>query len=393
METSKSLVRELNRRRVLEEVFSKGPISRSQVSKNLKLNKVTVSEIVAELIDEELFEELGRGDSSSRGGRKPTMLMLNANFGYVLSFDMGFNYIDVMMNRIDGSIISFAHHRVGEISIEERLDFIDITGHQLTAQAPVGHGLLGVSVAIHGIVHENQVLYTPYIDFKDIDVAKVLTERFQVPVLLQNEANLSAIYQRDFESQSEVDNLVCISIHKGIGAGIIIKNRLYTGIRGEAGEIGHSLIYDKGQKKGEAKSIESYCSEDAILKRIADSTAIENLHRDDLKQLYNDDNVIVRNIIDEFCFYTASIVYNTIVALDPEKVVLNSNLIADIPELLDTIRNYIPSLTKDKTQVELLKNSRYAILLGGASIIIGNILRVTQGDLNFAKIDLSDLGL
>lgn len=112
-----------------------------------------------------------------------------------------------------------------------------------------------------------------------------------------------------------------------------------------------------------------------------------------MKQLYNDGNVIVRNIIDEFCFYTASIVYNTIVALDPEKVVLNSNLIADIPELLDTIRNYIPSLTKDKTQVELLKNSRYAILLGGASIIIGNILRVTQGDLNFAKIDLSDLGL
>ena len=221
----------------------------TSIQKNLKLNKVTVSEIVAELIDEELFEELGCGDSSSRGGRKPTMLMLNANFGYVLSFDMGFNYIDVMMNRIDGSIISFAHHRVGEISIEGRLDFIDITGHQLTAQAPVGHGLLGVSVAIHGIVHENQVLYTPYIDFKDIDVAKVLTERFQVPVLLQNEANLSAIYQRDFESQSEVDNLVCISIHKGIGAGIIIKNRLYTGIRGEAGEIGHSLIYDKGQKK------------------------------------------------------------------------------------------------------------------------------------------------
>lgn len=228
METSKSLVRELNRRRVLEQVFSFGPISRSQVSKNLNLNKVTVSEIVAELIGQGLFEELGRGDSSSRGGRKPTMLMLNANYGYVLSFDLGFNYIDVMINRINGEVIKFEHHRVGELAIEKRLEFIVNKADQFRSEKQTVRGLLGVLVAIHGIVNENKVLYTPYIDFKDKDIAAILSDKLNVPVSLQNEANLAVIYQRDFESREQVDNLVCISIHKGIGAGIIINNRLYT---------------------------------------------------------------------------------------------------------------------------------------------------------------------
>lgn len=383
METSKSLVRELNRKRVLEQVFSYGPISRSQVSKNLKLNKVTVSEIVSEMLENHLLVELGQGDSSSRGGRKPTMLKLNADYGYVLSFDLGFNYIDVMMNQIDGLILKFEHHRVGEIDIDERITFIVNKAHEIK---PEGGRLLGVSVAIHGIVDNNKVLYTPYIDFQDRDLAKVLSQKLFVPVRLQNEANLSVIYQRDFVSREQIDNLVCISIHKGIGAGVIINNRLFTGVRGEAGEIGHAVVYESRPNfEHKFESIESYCSEDSILKKIKEQTDLSELTRDDIQQLYYDGNEIVGDILDEFCYYTAYIVYNTIVTLDPAKVVINSNLIADIPELMDIIRSDIPYLTKDKTPIELLANSRYATLLGGVSLIISHVINVTPGELNFSR--------
>lgn len=383
METSKSLVRELNRKRVLEQVFSYGPISRSQVSKNLKLNKVTVSEIVSEMLENHLLVELGQGDSSSRGGRKPTMLKLNADYGYVLSFDLGFNYIDVMMNQIDGLILKFEHHRVGEIDIDERITFIVNKAHEIK---PEGGRLLGVSVAIHGIVDNNKVLYTPYIDFQDRDLAKVLSQKLFVPVRLQNEANLSVIYQRDFVSREQIDNLVCISIHKGIGAGVIINNRLFTGVRGEAGEIGHAVVYESRPNfEHKFESIESYCSEDSILKKIKEQTDLSELTRDDIQQLYYDGNEIVGDILDEFCYYTAYIVYNTIVTLDPAKVVINSNLIADIPELMDIIRSDIPYLTKDKTPIELLSNSRYATLLGGVSLIISHVINVTPGELNFSR--------
>ncbi|MFD1465913.1 ROK family protein [Lapidilactobacillus mulanensis] len=345
---------------------------------------MTVSEIVAEMVRDNLLVELGQGDSSTRGGRKPTMLQLNANFGYVLSFDLGFNYIDVMMNSVDGLIKSFEHHRVGELSIDDRLAFIVAQAHKLAVPDQTVHGLLGISVAIHGIVDHNKVLYTPYIDFKGKDIAQILSSELNVPVSLQNEANLSVIYQRDFESREKIDNLVCISIHKGIGAGIIMNNRLFTGIRGEAGEIGHAIVYeDGGVSRKRFKSIEEYCSEDSILKKIKEQTGLSELTRDDIQTLYYDGNEIVGDILDEFCYYMASIIYNTVVTLDPAKVVINSNLIADIPELLDIIRTDIPFLTEDKTQVELLANSRYATLLGGVSLIISQVIDVTPGEINF----------
>ncbi|KRM11956.1 ROK family protein [Lapidilactobacillus concavus DSM 17758] len=335
------------------------------------------------MLENHLLVELGQGDSSSRGGRKPTMLKLNADYGYVLSFDLGFNYIDVMMNQIDGLILKFEHHRVGEINIDERITFIVNKAHEIK---PEGGRLLGVSVAIHGIIDNNKALYTPYIDFQDRDLAKVLSQKLFVPVRLQNEANLSVIYQRDFVSREQIDNLVCISIHKGIGAGIIINNRLFTGVRGEAGEIGHAVVYESRPNfEHKFESIESYCSEDSILKKIKEQTDLSELTRDDIQQLYYDGNEIVGDILDEFCYYTAHIVYNTIVTLDPAKVVINSNLIADIPELMDIIRSDIPYLTKDKTPIELLANSRYATLLGGVSLIISHVINVTPGELNFSR--------
>lgn len=158
-------------------------------------------------------------------------------------------------------------------------------------------------------------------------------------------------------------------------------------MRGEAGEIGHSLIYEAGAKRGsQFKAIEEYCSEDAILKRIIEQTQLHDLTRDDIATLYYENNEVVKDILDDFCYYTASIVYNSIVTLDPTKVVINSNLIADIPELMTQIRSDIPYLTKDKTQVDLLNNSRYATLLGGVSLIISQVIDVTPGELNFQKV-------
>ena len=58
-------------------------------------------------------------------------------------------------------------------------------------------------------------------DVKGVDVAKIFEEEFAVPVFLENEANLSAIYERDFGTESP-QSLVAISIHRGVGAGVVM---------------------------------------------------------------------------------------------------------------------------------------------------------------------------
>ena len=107
-------------------------------------------------------------------------------------------------------------------------------------------GLIGVGVAIHGVVEDNCVRYTPFhTDLLEHDLATELTEELDVPVFLENEANLAAVYLRDFhdyDSEETYRNYAVVNIHNGIGAGIIRNERLFRGLHGEAGEIGSQMI-------------------------------------------------------------------------------------------------------------------------------------------------------
>lgn len=382
MQTNKNLVRVLNIQKVLQQIYNYGPISRSQISKNLKLNKVTVSDIVLELLNKNYLVELGQGDSTKNGGRRPTLLEFNAHLGYVVNFDLGYNYIDCMFNSLDGTVLSSERYSASDVPIEERLNLMISLARNKSIDASIP--LLGISVAIHGIVDKNKVLYTPFIDFKGLDIAQILENKLQVPVLLQNEANLSVIYERDFESHDDIDNIVCVSIHKGIGAGIILNNHLYTGKHGEAGEIGHTVIFNMQDLMNRSVcTIEELCSEDAILNIARQKVGNSNLQHRELIEEYKKCNPKIISLFDDFCFYIGQLIYNTIVTLDPKRVAINSVFISEIPELLEKIKKNIPHLTDGETQVYIVNDVYNATLLGGCSTIIHHILEMQSGQLTF----------
>lgn len=382
MQEKRNMIRLINEQKVLEEVFNNGPISRSEISKNLGINKATVSEIVLDQIEKQFLTESGQGNSTKNGGRRPTFVKLNTDFGFVINFDLGHDYLDCMVNRLDGNIVSVNRYDLSAATVDERLGLmVDLA--RTAGQHEMGY-LLGVSVAIHGIVHKNKVLYMPFIDGKGIDIAKYLGDKLGVPVVLENEANLSVIYERDFESHDEIDNIVCISIHKGIGAGIIINNKLYTGKQGEAGEIGHTVVYDeKFLKHKQPTTIESICSEDAIRESVRQEMGLSAVRIGTIVDAYRDGNPIVLGILEKFCYYIANVIYNTFVTLDPKRIALNSRLIASLPELLEKIQDNIPSLTESENVVSLVGDVRKATLLGGCSRIIHEILNVESGQLVF----------
>ena len=67
-------------------------------------------------------------------------------------------------------------------------------------------------------------------------------------MILENEANLAAVFERDFGQAETAKDIVTISIHRGIGAGVIANGRLYRGWHGMAGEIGRNLLVDNEGK-------------------------------------------------------------------------------------------------------------------------------------------------
>ena len=73
---------------MLKEIFNHQNISRTEISKNLGINKATISSILNKLKSKSLVREVGEGDSTKSGGRKPILLKVNHLYGYFISLDL-----------------------------------------------------------------------------------------------------------------------------------------------------------------------------------------------------------------------------------------------------------------------------------------------------------------
>ena len=101
----------------------------------------------------------------------------------------------------------------------------------------------------------------------NIKIVDMLKERFSVPVLLRNDANACALAEWRFGFDKKYSNMVFLTFGTGLGAGIIINGKLYSGTNGNAGEVGHIRLADSGPVGyGKAGSFEGFCSGGGIAK-------------------------------------------------------------------------------------------------------------------------------
>ncbi|HDA7951098.1 TPA: ROK family transcriptional regulator, partial [Staphylococcus aureus] len=144
-----------NEKRVLREIYNHHNISRTQISKNLEINKATISSILNKLKYKSLVNEVGEGDSTKSGGRKPILLKVNHLYGYFISLDLTYSSVEVMYNYFDGNVIK---HESYDLPDEKVSSILSIIKKHIDIQEKLDtyNGLLGVSVSIHGVVDNEQ---------------------------------------------------------------------------------------------------------------------------------------------------------------------------------------------------------------------------------------------
>lgn len=106
----------------------------------------------------------------------------------------------------------------------------------------------------------------------DIDIVTPLQRRFGVPVGLQNDANACALAEWQWGAGQGCQNMIFLTFGTGMGAGLILNGRLYSGSNDMAGEIGHiRMAADGPVGYGKAGSLEGFCSGGGIA-RLAKQT-------------------------------------------------------------------------------------------------------------------------
>lgn len=371
----RNLSRIQNKKLVLQQLFNNEETSRAEIARQLQLNKSTVSSIYSELDSEGFIEEVRQGASTSSGGRKPHLVRLNKNYGFVASFNIGTTYMAAMFNYFNGEIIQYNRQPIEKFDILNIMQMIKQEIKKLQNVDTTQHGLLAIGFSIHGIVYHNKVVDSPFLELQGIDLEQYFSQEFNVPVVLENEANLSAVFEQDFSKNHDVKDLITISVHRGIGVGIIANRRLYRGYQGKAGEIGRSLMIDaldSGSRK--LVKVESLCSEDAIMRQVMNAKDLTELTGAQLAKLYRKDD-LVKQILARAAQMIAEASYNASVAYGPQRIYFNSTLFEDLPDLFTMIKERLQELEL-ATPVQMIEGSRMTSLLGASSLAIHRALKM-----------------
>lgn len=364
-----------NEKLVLKEIFNHQNISRTEISKNLGINKATISSILNKLKSKSLVREVGEGDSTKSGGRKPILLKVNHLYGYFISLDLTYSSVEVMYNYFDGNVIQHESYKLPNDNVSSILDIlkehVDVREKHDTI-----HGLLGMSISIHGVVDNDQnVIYLPFHKTDGVSITEMLKEFAQVPVMIENEANLSALYERNFKHSLSINNLIALSIHKGIGAGLIINNKLYRGANGEAGEIGKTLVSKVSNNVETYHKIEDIFSQEALLQNLSHQLG-ETLTLSKLIQYYKERNSVVVQEMEQFINKIAILIHNLNTQFNPNAFYVNCPLINEMPEILEEIKEQFKQYSRNEIQIKLNSNVKYATLLGGTLAIIQKVLQI-----------------
>lgn len=382
MVSSRNLSRVTNRQLMIQQLFNHSQTSRVELARILKLNKSTVSSIYNELNKSGLIKSLGLGESTNSGGRCPHLITLNKQYGWVACFDIGGYGLRSLVTYLNGEMIQVAEKPLDTINVRELLKEIDRMMENFLASDDTDHGLLGIGFSVHGVVYENKIQSTPFFDFKSIDLQKYFEDRYHVPVILENEANAVAVFEHDFGRETNVDDLITISIHAGLGVGIIVDGDLYRGYRGLAGEIGRQLVHRRGDTTASLVKVESLCSEKAILDRFRQIKHRPNYQLKQLYLLYQRGDTDTVNLIDNAITVLTTTIYNAVVSYGPQVVYLNSPLMESIPDIFRKVHHRLIDLNMTVPIYEI-RGSRYPSLLGTSSLIIHHVLGMENYSLKF----------
>ncbi|MFS0638774.1 ROK family protein [Mesobacillus foraminis] len=378
---NQQVVKKENKTLVLDLIMNSFPISRADAAQKLGLNKGTVSSLVSELIDEKLIFESGPGESS--GGRRPVMLLFNQNAGYSIGVDLGVNYIYGVLTDLLGNIILEKNTENPGLSYKDALREVTSLIQELIDSAPSSpYGIIGIGVGAPGIVNkEGDVLLAPNLGWRNVSLKRDLEHAFNLPVIVENEANAGAYGEKKFGVGKDYDNLIYISAGIGIGAGIIINGELYKGINGYSGEVGHMSIDFNGPKCscGNNGCWELYASEQSLISK-AGSFGLENeMTLEKIINLAASEDEDALSMLKETGRHLGLGIINIINAFNPKQIIIGNRLAAAKEwlswDVKQTINKYTLPFHQTEIDISFSNLALPAAALGVSAFSIENFIK------------------
>ncbi len=371
-----------NTRLILKTLFDNDSLSRADIARVTRLTRPTVSNIVADLIDAQLVLETGIGPSA--GGKPPILLEVNYDAHHMLAVDLGSRDYRAARINLRGEIVHRIEQRGnggqnGEEALAQTIRMIDeILAADDTPVLGLGLGAPGVIVPSTGMVR-NAVNLGWY----NVPVRTLLEARYDLPVYVVNDSHAAALAEYTFGGERENDNLILLKVSQGIGAGIILGGRPFSGDGYGAGEIGHLVVQAAGSRCtcGNHGCLETIAGTRAILRRAGealhtadvDATAME-LSWSEFAQRHTAGERPLVEVVAETGRYLGVALAGLVAGFNVETIVI-AGRVTDVGDSLleaartEARRRALPSMV-DETIIRYSPLGVEMVLLGCSALVL-----------------------
>jgi predicted NBD/HSP70 family sugar kinase/biotin operon repressor len=373
-------LRASNRLRVIQALQVLGITSRADLARHTGLSRSTVSTIVSGLQAEGMVVDRDEnGRVSAGGGRPPALIALDPTAGFAIGVDFGKRHLAVALADLSHELLAEEWREMrddydAEEGIDQAAELVEIV---LGAAGVDAGRVLGVGMGLPGPVHRTGVVGSSAIlpGWAGTHAAERMGERLSMEVWLRNDANLGALAESIWGAGREADGLVYLKLATGIGAGIVLRGRLFEGAGGTAGEIGHTSLDETGDicRCGSRGCLETYASGSAIAALLSRSLG-EPMSFDDVMARAVDGDPGSRRALADAGRHIGAAVADLCNLINPERIVVGGSMAVAGDVLLDPLREAvglraIPSAAEDVRIVPGELGER-AELLGAVALVL-----------------------
>lgn len=363
-----------NRRVVLEAIRQSGRLTRADLTRLTSLTAQTISNIVAELLDESMLTT--HAAEKTARGQPPTPLSINPDGGFSIGFHVEQHRIVAVLLDLKGAARGRKTFTVSYPTFAKALPLLLKSIEAFRRKVPEGR-LLGIGIALpgpFGVEGMSAVGPTGMPGWDDQEALASLREMTQLPVLIENDATAAAMGERLYGIAGGLKDFACLFVGHGLGSGFYLDNRLYSGHWRNAGEIGHVILVPDGKPCycGKRGCLERYVSGASLLEHLGvgadqslgDLDLTERKHAAGIKRWLGEAAPALRqavNLLESL--------------LDPEVILIGGTLSSDIlGRLIEQAQPLFPSVSvradRSHARLQLGTAGPDCVVLGAAALVI-----------------------
>ncbi|MFD1736540.1 ROK family glucokinase [Bacillus salitolerans] len=247
--------------------------------------------------------------------------------------------------------------------------------------------LLGIGMGAPGPVNMEQGLIYEAVNigWKNYPLKRLLEEATDLPVFVDNDANLAALGEMWRGAGEGADNLICVTLGTGVGGGIITNGQIIHGVNGAGGEIGHITSIAEGGAHcncGKTGCLETIASATGIvrialeyiqkgqsseLSKVLEANGL--LSAKDVFEAVKNNDTVAKDVINTIAFHLGLAIANLSNGINPEKIVIGGGVSKAGEILLQPVKEYFSKFTFPRVRIGA--EIKIAILGNDAGVIGG----------------------